>query len=442
MSIKKNTMNLKKSLLITASATTLLSSFSPILSAQAKSPEIDAEASIVVDYNTGQILKGENIDEPLGVASITKMIVEYIVFEEIEAGNIEWDRQINISDYAYEISQNYVLSNVPLKNGASYSLEELYQAMAIYSANGATIAIAEAISGSESNFVDRMKETVESFGIEDAKLYNATGLNNSYLDENIYPGSDSNDENSMSAKSIAKIANRILKDYPEILETASIPKKVFREGIADEEIEMKNWNWMLEGLLFEKTGVDGLKTGTTDFAGATFTGTAVKGDRRVITVVLNSGDDRTTRFRETAKLMDYGFDHFKEENVTENWEEKLDYQPLTVIDGKEDVLNFEPSEELEMLIQLGDKTDEAISYRIEWDEDIISDEEAIEAPVSEGTELGKLMVNYSGNEWGYIEGDEEASVTLIASEEIEQAGIFSRMWTSFIDFFKGLKDRF
>lgn len=442
MSIKKNTMNLKKSLLLTASATTLLANFSPILSAQAKSPEIDAEASIVVDYNTGQILEGENIDEPLGVASITKMIVEYIVFEEIEAGNIKWDSQINISDYAYEISQNYSLSNVPLKNGENYSLEELYQAMAIYSANGATIAIAEHISGSESDFVNRMKETVESFGIDDAKLYNSTGLNNSYLNENIYPGSNTDDENSMSAKSIAKIANRILKDYPEILETASIPKKIFREGITGEETEMQNWNWMLEGLLLEKPGVDGLKTGTTDFAGATFTGTAIKDDRRVITVVLNSGDDRTTRFRETAKLMDYGFDHFKEQNVIENWEEKLDYKPLTVINGKEDVLNFEPSEELEMLIQLGDKAEEVISYSIEWNEDVISDEGTIEAPISKGTELGSLVANYSENEWGYIDEDQEASVTLIASEEVEQAGIFSRLWTSFVDFFKGLKDRF
>lgn len=442
MSIKKNTMNLKKSLLLTASATTLLANFSPILSAQAKSPEIDAEASIVVDYNTGQILEGENIDEPLGVASITKMIVEYIVFEEIEAGNIKWDSQINISDYAYEISQNYSLSNVPLKNGENYSLEELYQAMAIYSANGATVAIAEHISGSESDFVNRMKETVESFGIDDAKLYNSTGLNNSYLNENIYPGSNTDDENSMSAKSIAKIANRILKDYPEILETASIPKKIFREGITGEETEMQNWNWMLEGLLLEKPGVDGLKTGTTDFAGATFTGTAIKDDRRVITVVLNSGDDRTTRFRETAKLMDYGFDHFKEQNVIENWEEKLDYKPLTVINGKEDVLNFEPSEELEMLIQLGDKAEEVISYSIEWNEDVISDEGTIEAPISKGTELGSLVANYSENEWGYIDEDQEASVTLIASEEVEQAGIFSRLWTSFVDFFKGLKDRF
>lgn len=437
--IKNKWLNFKKSLLVGASVTTLVTSFGSVLTANAQGPEVDAAASITVDYNTGQILQGNNIEEPLGIASITKMIVEYIVFEEVEAGNIEWDTPIKISDYAYTISQNYVLSNVPLRNGEDYTLEELYHAMAIYSANGATIAIAEAISGTESAFVDRMKETVESFGIADAKLYNSTGLNNSYLEDNIYPGSAANDENSMSAHSIAIIANKIIQDYPEILETASIPRMTFREG-TDDEIQMENWNWMLEGLLLETPGVDGLKTGTTDFAGATFTGTATQGDRRVITVVLDSGSDRVTRFRETAKLMDYGFDNFKVENVTDSWQDNIDYQALTVVNGREDTLNYEPSEDLELLIQLSDNLED-LTYTVEWNEEVVSEQGSIEAPIAEGMELGRLIVNYPGNELGYLEKD-EAYVPLVATEEVEQAGIFQQMWTGLVDFFKGLKDRF
>ncbi|MDN6195840.1 MAG: D-alanyl-D-alanine carboxypeptidase [Atopostipes suicloacalis] len=440
MFIKNKKINIKKKLIMTASATTLMASVSPSLLVSAKGPEVDAKASITVDYETGKILQGNNIDEPLGIASITKMIVEYIVFEEIEAGNIDWDTKIKISDYAHDISQNYVLSNVPLKIGEDYSLEELYQAMAIYSANGATIAIAEAISGSESEFVDRMKETVKSFGVEDAKIYNSTGLNNSYLKDNIYPGSNNDDENSMSAKSIAIIANQIIQDYPEVLETASISKKTFREGTED-EIEMKNWNWMLEGLLLEKPGVDGLKTGTTDFAGSTFTGTAFKEERRLITVVLDSGEDTTTRFKETAKLMDYGFDHFNNKIVTDNWDENLDYQPLSVIEGKEEELNYEPSKDLEMLIQLNDKVED-LTFAVEWNEEIVSESGTIEAPISKGTELGNLVVSDPNNEWGYIGDGKGASVSLIAKENVEQAGIFSRLWTRSVDFFKDIKNRF
>lgn len=434
-----NKIKNKRTILTSTTALSLIAGLGSGFTAQAQGLEVDAEASITVDYETGQILQGNNIEEPLGIASITKMIVEYIVFEEIEAGNIDWDKEIKISDYAHTISQNYGLSNVPLRDGESYTIEELYDAMAIYSANGATIAIAEAISGTESDFVDRMRETVESFGVEDASLYNATGLNNSYLNENIYPESSNDDENSMSAKSIAIIANKIISDYPEILETASVPRKIFREGSSD-ETEMVNWNWMLEGLLFEKSGVDGLKTGTTDFAGATFTGTASQNNRRVITVVLNSGEDRTTRFRETAKLMDYGFDQFNLEEVTNDWEEQLDYQPLTVNNGKEDELNYEPSEDLEMLIKLNDSQEE-LTYTIEWDENIVSKEGTIEAPISEGMELGHLVVEYSENELGYLE-EERASVPLIAKEDVEQAGILSQLWTSIVDFVKGLTDRF
>lgn len=440
MLTRKNAINIKKTSIIGLAATTLLASFGSAITVKAEGPEVDAEASITVDYETGQILQGDNIDEPLGIASITKMIVEYIVFEEIEEGNISWDSKIKISDYAYDVSQNYILSNVPLRKGEEYTLEELYHAMAIYSANGATVAIAETISGTEADFVDRMKETVESFGIDDAKIYNATGLNNSYLNENIYPESATDDENSMSARSIAIIANKIIGKYPEVLDTASIPEEVFREG-TDDEIEMKNWNWMLEGLLLEKPGVDGLKTGTTDFAGATFTGTATKEDRRIITVVLNSREDRATRFRETAKLMDYGFDKFNMISATDNWDENLDYQPLSVVNGKEDALDYEPSEELEMLIKLADKPSDDLTYTIEWDENIVSKDGTIEAPISKEMELGQLVVDYAENELGYLEG-KKASVPLVAKEDIEQAGIFKRLKTGVVDFFKNITDRF
>lgn len=419
---------LKKSLLIGGSSALLLTGVLPgsFISAKAAAPEIDAEAYLSIDFDTGQILQGTDIDTPRGIASMTKMIVEYIVFEEIEAGNLNWDTEITISEYAYDISQNYSLSNVALRNGGTYSLEELYEAMAIYSANGATIAIAEHIEGTEPDFVNRMRETVESFGISDATLYNSTGLNNSDLQGVIYPGSAETDENIMSARSIAKIANRIIADYPEILETASVPKKTFRPDTID-AVDMTNWNWMLEGLIRAREGVDGLKTGTTEFAGATFTGTAVEDDRRLITVVMDSGDDNVTRFIETDKLMDYGFDNFKSENVTDQWKDIYEYEPLAVVNGREQSVNFETSETLEMLLALEHSVDENVSYTIEWNKDIVG-EEGVEAPFDAGMELGRLVVNYDGNENGYLEGEGQNSVPLVTSQAVDKANIFIRFW--------------
>ena len=419
---------IKKSLLIGGSSALLLTGVLPgaFISAEAAAPEIDAEAYLTLDFETGQILQGADIDTPRGIASMTKMIVEYIVFEEVEAGNLNWDTEITISDYAYKISQNYSLSNVALRNGGTYSLEELYEAMAIYSANGATIAIAEHIEGTEPDFVNRMRKTVESFGISDATLFNSTGLNNSDLQGVIYPGSSETDENIMSARSIAKIANRIIADYPEILETASIPKKTFRPDTID-AVDMTNWNWMLEGLLREREGVDGLKTGTTEFAGSTFTGTAINNDRRLITVVMDSGDDNVTRFIETDKLMDYGFDNFKTENVTDQWKDIYEYEPLTVVNGREQSVNFETSESLDMLLALEHSVEENVTYTIEWNKDIVG-EEGVEAPFDAGMELGRLVVNYEGNESGYLEGEGQNSVPLVTADAIDKANVFIRFW--------------
>ena len=440
---QKIKLNLKKSTIIGASSAALFGALAPNLgqAVQAKSLDVDAEASIIVDFDTGQILQGQDIDEPLGIASMSKMIVEYILFEEVDAGNISWDKEVSISDHAYQISQNYELSNVPLRSDDTYTIKELYEAMAIYSANGATVAIAEAIAGSEPEFVDRMIETVESFGVTDASLVNATGLNNEYLQDNLYPGSSESDENMMSARSAAIIANHILTDYPEILEIASTPTKTFREGTVD-AVNMVNWNWMLPGMLFEREHVDGLKTGTTDLAGATFAGTAEEEGRRLITVVLNSGDDKTTRFVETDKMMDFGFDEWTMQEVTENWEDRLDYEPLAVANGKEDTVNFEPSETLEMLVQLDDNIEEDLNYSVVWNPDILTEDGSVEAPIAKGMELGELVIEYSGNELGYLEKDKATSVPLVATEAVDKAGLFGQAWNWMVSFFDSIASRF
>lgn len=433
----------RKAIVGTASAA-LLGAFTPGMgyTAQAQGIEVDAEASITVDFETGQILQGKAIDEPLGIASMSKMMVEYILFEEIEAGNISWETEVSISDYAQQVSQNYELSNVPLRGEDTYTIEELYEALAIYSANGATIAIAEAISGSEPAFVDRMRETVESFGIKDAYLVNATGLNNEDLQGNIYPGSTETEENVMSARSAAILANRLLNDYPEVLEVASVPTRTFREGSELDEVEMINWNWMLPGLINERENVDGLKTGTTTFAGSTFTGTAEEDGRRLITVVLNSGDDKTTRFVETDKMLDYGFEKWKKQEVTENWDTILEYEPLDVSNGKKDTVNFEPSETLEMLIKLGDNVEKDLNYSIVWNPDIITEEGTIEAPVADGMELGELVIEYSGNELGYLDEEKVASVPLVATEAVDRSGFFGQAWNWMVSFFNSITSRF
>lgn len=404
--------------------------------------DIDAESSLLIDFETGQILHDQNAEEFRGIASMTKMLVEYILFEEIEAGNLSWDSEVTISEYAHAISQDYALSNVPLQLNGTYSVQELYEALAIYSANGATIALAEEIAGSESAFVDRMRTLVEEWGIEEYELYNTTGLNNSYLVGNHYPGSDEDAENAMTAKGIAKVGKKLIEDYPEVLDTSSIPTKIFREGTSD-AISMLNWNWMLEGLTYERAGVDGLKTGTTSFAGATFTGTAEADGRRLISVVMGAGDgmsDRGLRFEETAKLFDYGFDEWEFSTLVEEDIVLMDVTPLPVKNGLEEDVALKTTEALEYYLP-NFRNEDAVSYTFEPNEDLLNQEGELEAPIEEGTIVGELILDdQDGIE--FLDSESRNSVPVAVADSVERAGFFAVFTNMVKDFFSKLGDRF
>lgn len=412
------------------------------VSAEEPAFNVEAESAVLIDFETSQILYNQSAEDQRGIASMTKMLVEYILFEEIEAGNLNWDTEVTISEYAHAISQNYALSNVPLHLNGTYTVQELYDSLAIYSANGATIALAEEIEGSESAFVDRMRELVESWGITEYELYNTTGLNNSFLEGNHYSGSGEEDENVMAARDIAVISQRLIADYPEVLETSSIPTKTFREGTAD-AINMLNWNWMLEGLTHERLDVDGLKTGTTGFAGATFTGTAESEEgRRLVSVVMGAGDgftNRGQRFEETSKLFDYGFDGFTMETLIEN-EMVLDNEyNLPVRNGLEEEISLVTTESLGFYLPEGTDLDR-YAYTFVPDEEKVNQNGEIEAPISAGESLGQLVIE-NADDFEFLDGDVPESVDVAAAESVERASVFTIFSTWMRDFFGGLRNR-
>lgn len=415
-------------------ATTLvLGTFSPLnfispITAEAaaiEQPTIEAAAAFIIEPTTGKVLLNQNGDEKLGIASMTKMITEYILLETIKNGDLAWDDQVEISEYAHKVSQNYELSNVPLRIDETYSVEELYQAMAIYSANGATIALAEHIAGDEQTFVDMMREKVETWGITNYELYNTTGLSNSDLYGHIYPGSTEENENTMTAREMAIVAQQLLNDFPDVLKTSSISKKTFREGTSD-KIEMTNFNWMLPGLDHERANVDGLKTGTTDFAGASMTGTAEEEGMRIITIVMNATngqEDLGKRFVETDKMMDWAFENwemvpaFEENQVIEN------IDPLAVDDGKEDTIELAVKSDVSLLVPKN--TDiKNTTVTIQLQKDLLNESDHLTAPIEKGTEVGTAQVISEGDELGYVNGEEGEEVTVVAASTIEKANVF------------------
>lgn len=384
--------------------------------------DVAAEAAILVDAKTGKILFQKNIDAELAPASMTKMMSEYLVLEAVKNGKLKWEQKVPISEYVHTISQNRDLSNVPLRIDDTYTVKELFEAMAIYSANGATIALAEAVAGSEHKFVDMMNNKAKELGLPTYKFLNSSGLNNKDLLGNHYPGSDENEENMLSTRSTAILAYHLLKDYPEVLETTSTPKKVFREG-TDDAIQMDNWNWMLPGLVSKYDGIDGLKTGSTDLAGFNFTGTAKRGDVRLISVVMKT-NSHLERFRETAKLMDYGFNNFTEKQVMKKNQAFKGHEMIAIKNGVEKEVEGKTKNELDVLVKKGDEDLYKPVYY----------EANVTAPIKKGQAVAYVGIQYKGTEkQEYLtkELEKNEKVALVTDHEVKEAGFIRKGWRSF-----------
>lgn len=400
---------------------------------------LKAEAAIIIDGETGQIVYEKNADKVLGIASMSKMMTEYIIMESIENGKISWDQKVKINKYVHDLSKAPNLSNVGLTEGEDYTVKELYQAMAVYSGNAATVALAQLVSGSEKSFVKLMNEKAKELGLKHHKFVNASGLNNSDL-LGQYPSGDEDDENIMTAKDTALLAYRLINDYPEVLKIASIPKLKFRDGK-----EYPNFNWMLPGLIFEYKGVDGLKTGSTDFAGYGHTGTVIQDGQRYITVVMKS-TNKNERFADSTKLMNYAYATFKKEKVLPANYQVKGKETLSVVKGKEKDVKIQSEKAIELLVENGGKDNYKTDLVI--DKNKLNDDGKLTAPIKKGEKLGYITVTpKKGEDYGYINGD-PVKVNVVAAESVEKAnwfvlsmravgGFFGDVWSSVASTVKG-----
>lgn len=400
----------------------------------AKSFDLEAESAILVDADTGKVLFAKNPDLVLPPASMTKMMTEYLVWEAIEKGQISWDSTTQISDYSYALSKNTAFSGVGLRQNKDYTVRELYEAMAINSDNATTVALAELISGSEGEFVKLMNQKAEEMGLTDYEFVNSSGLDNESLDGNHPEGTEADATNLLSARSTALLAYHLVNDYPKALEISSIPETKF------DEQEIRNWNWMLEHdasflKQFYYEGVDGLKTGYTDLAGNNFTGTAIRDEQRLITVVMNT-DSRESRFEETAKLMDYGFDNFKKEEIFPSGYQLPDESTLPVAKGKEKTVGIAIEQGISMLIKDGDQEKYSIKYHLE--EDKFNKNGELTAPIKKGEKVGTAEIVFDGEDDGYIFGEMSQEVDIVTTDSVEKNNWFMLALNAIGDFFSNL----
>jgi len=242
-------------------------------------PSVTARSAIVIDLETGDVLFQKDPDTWRPPASMSKNMTAYIIYEEIAAGRLTLDTMIRVGQNAVHMSRTHDWHPATVFHtvGAYYSVETMLQLIMLPSHNGACVAMAEHISGSQAAFVERMNQTAERMGI-DIRYDNVHGVWG----------------NQATARGMVQLVRNFIIDHPDILRITSLRVITFRGA------SVANTNHLLAA-----PHVDGFKTGTTGPAGPCLSSTAFQGDNRVVAVVMNAAS-RDARFSDSRRILDFG----------------------------------------------------------------------------------------------------------------------------------------
>ena len=271
----------------------------------------DVKSAILMEVETGKILYEYNAHVKRSPASTTKIMSIKLVLDAIKSKRITWDQMITTSEHASSMGGSQIFLSV----GEQKSVDDLFKSMVIASANDATVALAEKISGSESYFVTSMNEECKKLGLENTNFVNSTGLpvKNHYT----------------TCYDLAVISRSLLLEHEEEI----IPVSSMYEYYIRENTDKRFWLVNTNKLLKHYNGVDGLKTGWTEEAGYCLVSTMKKDDMRLISVVMG-GSSTKLRNADTVNLLNYGFSNYEKiiiskKNTVVKVEEDLMLDPST-----------------------------------------------------------------------------------------------------------------
>lgn len=328
-------------------------------SAESADLSVDAKSAILIDYDSGEVLFEQNPDEKVQVASIVKLMTILLTFEEIEAGNLSLDEMLTTTENASSMGGSQVF----IDPFVDYSVEDMLKSVIVASANDASVALAEKISGTEEAFVKKMNQRAKELGLNDTVYVNASGLPE--------PGQYS------TARDVAKLTKEVLKikDYFNY-STIWMDKLTHPSG---RETEVVNTNKLIRYF----KGCDGGKTGSTDEAGYCLTATAERGGMRLIAVVLGA-KDATLRFNETSKLLTYGFANFENKQIISSGESLIEAE---ILRSKVKTVPVYAAEDYYVVSRKGDGAQYAVTVEID---------EKICAPLASGEKVGTVSISKDG----------------------------------------------
>ena len=338
-----------------------------------------ARAAILIDHRSGDVLFEKAADEPIPPASMSKLMTALVTFEELEAGTLSLEQTIPVSERAWRMGGSRMFIEV----GNRVSVHDLLQGIIVQSGNDACVAIAEALSGSEAAFADRLTRRGLEIGLTNSTLKNATG----------WP----HPEHLMSVRDLSIVARQIITRFPQYYQYYSQLEFEFNN------INQRNRNPLLQAGI---PGVDGMKTGYTRESGYGLVASAERNGRRLILVVAGL-DSIAQRRSEAERLLEFGFRHFEEYRL---FEPDAVVAEAPVWQGAEATVPLVAGEVVG--ITLTRQARDTLSVKVVYDS-------PVPAPIEAGQVLGHVEMT--------AEGVPTRMMPLLAARPVERAGVIGRM---------------
>ncbi|MBI4532053.1 MAG: D-alanyl-D-alanine carboxypeptidase, partial [Candidatus Latescibacteria bacterium] len=344
-------------------------------------------SEILIEAETGRILFAQEPHRRRPPASTVKTVLELVIMEMVKNGQIKLTDSVRVSANASRIGGSQVF----LKEGEVFPLEDLMKAIVIASANDACVAVAEHTAGSVEGFVDLMNQKAEELGLKDSHFVNVHGLDEERIEEG----------NLTSAHDLSNIARELVK-YPEIREWSSIVEAPFRGGT----FTLRNTN----KLIGQFSGMDGLKTGYTSKSGFCLVATAKRDDLRLISVVMGLPSERV-RFEETSRLLSMGLNTYRRVIFAR----KGDIVGTVKVEaGREDSVRVVTSADIGAVVRRRD---------VHELQKVFEPEGVAEAPISVGDTLATMKV--------VLRDTVVTKVAAVAEREIARASFIERIFKIF-----------
>jgi serine-type D-Ala-D-Ala carboxypeptidase (penicillin-binding protein 5/6) len=347
-------------------------------------PELAVKAYLLKDFNSNRVLAEQQSQKRVEPASLTKLMTAYLSFKALKAGQLTLDQTLPISEKAWRVEGSKMFVDTTM----TVNVDELLHGMIIQSGNDASIALAEGIGGTEEAFATKMNKEATRLGMKNTHFINATGLPDT--------------QHYTTAYDLSILATALVQDFPEQYKRLySVKEYTYNK------ITQPNRN----RLLWLDPYVDGMKTGHTESAGFCLISSAKRGEHRLISVVLGTANDNA-RATESQKLLNYGYQFFDTHLV---YKAGAAITTQKVWKGSDNKLTATVSHDLYVTLPKGEYARAKAK--------VISKQPLI-APIAQGQEIGTVQF--------IIDGRIIDEQKLVASKEVKVAGIFGRLWDSFM----------